>query len=212
MDNYNIYKTDPKDYLRLFQSGEMSYNDYFEISCFRRDFKAIDYLLTDGKNKSEKNKHQIIFQAIMITLHYQKLDVLDYLRNKICSDTEITQEQIRNENFKILDNSCLYGYLNTVDYIFKNPKVDGEIFNNYEENINKLFLSTIYQGNTNLIQYFIFEYDIKKTEKVETLLLEITEPERKYIEKLFELNQLNKSLHNDLKISQDNNHIKKTKI
>jgi hypothetical protein len=193
--------------------ADPTYNDNrcFEIACGSGRLEVVKYLINTPEVKFKISRKALITQGIHFSVCHNRVEILDYFRNEARVKTKLIDQELRKENFTILERACSFGFLEIVEYIFKNPKVEGNVFNNSEENINRLFEECIYNGNSNLIRYFIFEHDTPKSESLQKLLKDITGPERRQIEGFFELRETNKSLHKEL-VSNEPDRIKSLKL
>lgn len=193
--------------------ADITYNDNrcFEIACGSGRLEIVKYLINSPEVKFKVSKKALIIQGINFSVVHNQLDLLDYFRNEARSTETISQTELLKENFTILENACSMGHLKVVDYIFKNSKVPSKVVDNYSENINKLFEKCVYDGQADLIRYFIFAHDVPKTDSVQKLLDDITGPEKKEINSLFELRETNKSLQKEL-VNNEPNRIKPSKI
>jgi ankyrin repeat protein len=177
-------------------------NRCFELACGYGHLDIVKYLINSPNVKFDTSRKILINSGIIFSISHNQKDLLDYFRYEAQAGTKPTESELETEDKRVLERACAFGYVEIVDYVFKNPKT--KIDSKY---INQLFEQAIYNGHPDLARYFIFEKNIDKTDSLQKILLDITDPERKEIENLFEL----RDTHNSLQQELENNEISNSK-
>jgi hypothetical protein len=188
--------------LKLHADPNLNGNYCFKLACRSGHLDTVKYLFSDENTKLKLSTDRLIIDGTLEAADNNQIEILDYFRNQAKINNHYTEARFINDNLVILERACAFGFLETVDYILQNPKVENYVLD--EKTIFNLFESCIYANSSDLIKYFIFELNLKNTESVTKLLDEVSEEQKKEIEQLFELRQLNQSLNSELEHNQNN--------
>lgn len=194
--------------LQFHADPNLNDNRCLKYACQFGHLNIVKYLLNDSNIQLNTPIKTLTTDCVFKAADNNQVAILDYFRNEARVNIPYSEEDLIQENLIILERVCVFGFLETVDYILKNPNVKNYVLD--EKTLFRLFESSIYTSNHDLIKYFIFELNLEKSESVNQLLDELSEHQKNAIERLFELRTINKSLNNHLEHNQ--NHTKKTKL
>jgi hypothetical protein len=179
--------------LKIHANPNANENRCFELACGYGHLEIVDYLINSPDVNFDTPRKNIIHNGIIFAVTHNKIDLLDYFLNKAQKGTNPTEIELKKENMRILERACSFGHTEIVDYIFKNTRVEID-----SDSVDKLFEQCIYNGNSDLVRYFILECNVLKSKSIELLLFSITGPERKEMERIFALRETNLALQKDL--------------
>lgn len=97
---------------------------------------------------------------------------------------------------------CLYEDLNEIKYLLTSPNLKNRP--NIHYNWDASFAQLLNDESIEILKYLIFEQNMEKTEKINTLLGAWPNEFRTEITKMFAVRDLSNSLNQELEISEDN--------
>ena len=151
-------------------------------------FDIVKYLLTDTKVNEYVDVSSYNDEAFLNACSGNHVDISKYL---------LTSHEFKNNvDIKKCINSaifhcCIDGAANTLDYILHLPEAQEHI--NIHFNDDSPFICAIEERHMHVVQYLIFEYNIRQTENIKRYLRQY---DFKEIEKWFEVKELNNELNN----------------
>jgi len=204
--------------------------------CKAGSFETAQYLLENTKIREEGNDLCLYYGPALIgAVEYGNLELTKYLVNFL--DWQ-ERRSLSNSNTTALISACWNGNLEIVKYLLTAPEMDKlinihmnnddalanacskehldvvkylmeskDIKENAKFNIS-IFKMLVNHKQSDMLQYFIIDLNIEKTEEIEKYLLESPNKE---VETLFKARDLIKDLNNNL-LHQENLKIKKNKL
>lgn len=133
------------------------------------------------------------------------LNIIENFYEIFCQ--EYTQGSIGRE---VLRHACIYNKLDIVKYVIEHD--NKQALDDFNSNHGFIFWTVMENQNWDIARYFIFDLNMPKTKDLENSLKNQSENSEK-INNMFNIRELNKSLHNELIPSeQATNNTKKVKI
>jgi ankyrin repeat protein len=175
----------------------------FRDACYEGHFHIVQYLLTSPELKELADIHAQGDLGLILACEKGRFDIVKYL----LTSTELKE----NSNINPLGGgtplgwACSSNHLDIVKYLLTSPELKEHANLHAEE--DEPFKWACRKQHLEIIQYFIFDLDIPITQHIDNYLKE--SPNEK-VENMFKLRDLNKSLKNELNISESK--IKKSKI
>jgi ankyrin repeat protein len=182
---------DNVDYIDIFENPNS-----FISACGSGELEIVKYLLVspDIKVHVDPQKYVIGFQRACANNY---VNVAKYL----LEDTDLLQNITSSTYKEIFSNVRRYSSVDALDYLLKNTYINEHV------DINSQFITAIQDKNFEIVKYFIFEYDIKKDQKIEESIKDNIE-----IQNWFKVRDLKQNLNNELIISQEENKSKRLKL
>ena len=176
-------------------------NEGAVMACQKDSVEALDYILNsrDIELHAKIDTDAMFFYACANNC----IRVLDFLFKEPKIEHEMDFAIRSNEILKL---ACAYSDLNTIKFILHYPEFQNKINIHVEQ--DNPFSLLINNRKEDVIEYFIFELKINKTEDISNLL---EKKKRLDIEKMFETRDLKNELNFELK-DNVNNVVKKIKV
>lgn len=165
----------------------------FVIDCEYGNLDAVKYLLTSPELQTHANLKYNNDVGFRFACYKGHLDIVKFL----LTSSELLEKPNINAGHDNDDSgiyhACKEGYVEMVKYLLTSPDLQEHA--NIHENKDSIFRTICLDGNSQMIQYLIFDYNIEKTEYIDNFL----KGNRLFeIDSMFEKRDLNNSLLKDL--------------
>ncbi len=175
-------------------------NDMLRQACVSGDLEEVKYYLTNPRLLFHANIHEI--NPLRHACQFGYLDIVQYL----LTSPELKEHACASNEEEIFLYSAVYNkQLSVVKYLLESP--DLTIKPNIHVDNDMIFNDCAKNKNYDMIHYFIFDFNIEKTDAISKHLER--NPDNK-ISSLFEMRELNKNLTESLEFNND--HKPKIKI
>lgn len=139
------------------------YIKYFKAACRFGKLPIVNYLFLDSQVSFMPYDEACLF-GLKIAARNDNLEIIKYFRNLPNRESI----DIRRENIDILNEACENGSINTVKYIFSDPKLEN--FQLILEELESRFKQACLSESKELIQFFIFDLNIPFTKYIKNSL------------------------------------------
>lgn len=174
--------------------------EYFKMACANGHLKTVEYLATDDKINREN--HQLLFSiGLTYSTRDGRLNIAKYLLKQF-KDLILNADVIQNGT--LVNTACEYGEVEILKHLHSINILNQD---NIHQHNDKHFEIAYDNKKLEVIQYFIFDLHMNKTEDINNFLKRNPSTE---IEKMFTLRDLNISLNADLETNQSTS--KKLKV
>jgi hypothetical protein len=158
-------------------------NDGLIFAAQKGNMDVIKYLLTSPDLKNHANIHAQGDKALCGAIRTNQKEVIDYFLN--------SPELIDHADINSAFITAIYlGNIQTIENFYLNFP-DLPIYSDDD----KLFLAAFEENHSEILQYFIFDKNISKTENIIQILKDHPNPQ---VEHWFELRDVNKDLNQNL--------------
>lgn len=153
-------------------------------ACKEGDLEAIKFLLTSPDLSFNANINESDSDPIFNACDYDQMKVIDYL---------LTSDELNEhaDKYFALKFCCEQDKIDIVKYLLKTPILEIDI---HHEN-DMAFNLALSRRSNNVLQFLIFDMNIKRTTTIDKLLVDYKRDE---IKNWFELREVNKELNNEL--------------
>jgi ankyrin repeat protein len=181
--------------LRINPSPQCSSNTGLHNACENGYLEIVKYLLTSPDLKEHADIHSSDNWALQGACYYNHFEIIKYL---LTSPDLKEHANIYATDCQVFKDACINadeGDYSIVDYLLQSPDLDNHIDIHFNDDM--FFKDAVTNGQIELIQHFIFNFDFEKTKDIENFLKRVS---LEGIDKLFEIKETNKELKIELNL------------
>ena len=189
--------------LKLHADINFDYDLVFKKACEYGYVNIVKFILeTPGLNR-EQGLSRSFKDAAQMAYQNGHLNLLKYLIDDFFSEYELDHSRLARQ---IMDASCSDGNLEQIKYVLSNPKLNQHIDISYRN--DEYFITACAWDKLNVVEYFIFELNIPKSEHISNFIEKRVGYEN--VIEMFSKREFRESLQSELEINSSK--AKKVKI
>lgn len=158
-------------------------------------------------NHFNGNHNNVISIFLADAVHNGQINILQAFFEDNLVENNLNKDTVTE---KIINIACSHNQLDIVKYIME--KEQYKYFDKHHHNLNNTFATALVNESLDVIQYFIFDLNIKKTSEINNILENNTDSNFEKVKNWFKIRDANKELEAELPVLHKESINKKPKI